>query len=195
MRKLSHRQRRTLKFMSTHRLDPARLDVAALVAEGATVSGHWPALKLGRWHALQTPSPGVEPAEVHWVVRGEQRHASGHAAQTWMHLQVQAVAWLTCQRCLQPFSEPLNIERAIRFVPTEPEAESLDADSEDDVLAMSPAPDLRLLVEDELLLALPIVPRHRSCGMPAGSGQEPADAAAASPFAALAALKSRPPEP
>lgn len=180
--------------MTARRLDPTRLDVAALAADGAILSGHWAASQLGRWHGLQTPSPGVEPAEVHWAVRGEQRRTSGQAAQTWVHLKVQATAWLICQRCLQPYSEPLNIERAIRFVPTEAEAQSLDADSEDDVLAMTPAPDLRLLVEDELLLALPIVPRHRSCGLPAPGAQEPADAAAAAnPFAALAALKLRPP--
>ena len=49
---------------------------------------------------------------------------------------------------------------ALRFVDGEAQAEALDADSEDDVLALAPALDLRTLVEDELLLAWPIVPRH-----------------------------------
>ena len=64
-------------------------------------------------------------------------------------------------------------------------------DSEDDVLALTRALDLRELVEDELLLALPIVPRHEVCPEPL---PQPADDAAPAepaphPFAALAALK------
>jgi len=174
--------------MGARRLDPTRLDVAALAAGGASLSGQWAVSELDRWHAMQTPGPGAVPEPVQWRVRGEQRSAVGRPPQTWLHLHVQAVAWPTCQRCLRPFSQDLVVDRALRFVDGEARAEALDADSEEDVLALEPVLDLRTLVEDELLLAWPIVPRHASCEAPehqAGDDGAPA----ANPFAALTSLK------
>ena len=60
------------------------------------------------------------------------------------------------------------------------------------MLALEPALDLQSLVEDELLLALPLVPRHEVCPEPLPLEPEPAAPAAAHPFAALAALKRGP---
>ncbi len=54
----------------------------------------------------------------------------------------------------------LEAERSIFFVEGEDAAAALDAESEDDVLALTPALDLEALIEDELLLALPLIPRH-----------------------------------
>ncbi len=45
-------------------------------------------------------------------------------------------------------------------------AAALDAESDDDVLALESSLDLHALVEDELLLALPLVPRHDECPEP-----------------------------
>lgn len=163
--------------------------MAALAAEGASLRGSWTADELARWHATQTPPEATEPPPVQWAVRGETRRPGAPDAQIWLHLQVSALAWLTCQRCLQPFSQPLQVERAIRWVADEREAEALDADSEDDVLALVPAPDLRTLVEDELLLACPIVPRHAACELPPHAAG-PASAAEGGPFAGLARLKA-----
>ena len=87
--------------------------------------------------------------------------------------------------------------RRIFFVEGEEAAAALDAETEDDVLALTPTLDLLALVEDELLLALPLVPRHEVCLQPlprALVDDDPAVASADNPFAALAALKqgSRP---
>ena len=77
-------------------------------------------------------------------------------------------------------------------MPTDSEAEALDTDSEDDVLALGPSFDLIELIEDELLLAWPLVPRHEHCAQPAHQGDaEPAQ----SPFAVLANLKGRAAKP
>ena len=68
---------------------------------------------------------------------------------------------------------------------------SLDEHSEDDVLALSPAFDMAGLVEDELLLALPLVPKHEHCPVPLlapGSGDE-GGIETPHPFAVLAGLK------
>ena len=174
--------------MRARRPDPTRLDVTALAAEGASLRGQWAAAELERWFALQTPPPGVALPPVLWIVRGERRGGAGLAPQTWMHLHASTTAWPTCQRCLRPFSQPLVVERALRFVDSESQAEALDADSEDDVLVLAPALDLSTLVEDELLLAWPIVPRHADCSAPQHRAGD-AGTVGAKPFAALASLK------
>ena len=56
--------------------------------------------------------------------------------------------------------------RSIRFVHGADLAQQLDEESEEDVLALSAALDLRELIEDELILALPLVPRHDVCPQP-----------------------------
>lgn len=172
--------------MGARSLDPTRLDVASLATEGAALSGQWPAAQLDRWLAMQSPPAGAEAGPVRWRVRGEMRRPVGEPPQVWLHLHADAAAWPTCQRCLQPFVETLAVDRALRFVSDEAQAEALDADSEDDVLALTPTLDLRALVEDELLLAWPIVPRHAQCSAPQHRAD---DQAADSPFAALATLK------
>ena len=89
---------------------------------------------------------------------------------------------------------PLRVDRRIFFVEGEDAAAALDAESEDDVLALTPALDLPELIEDELLLALPLVPRHEVCPEPlprAFVEDDPATTPADHPFAALAALKQR----
>jgi uncharacterized protein len=167
--------------------DPSHLDVAALAAEGSSVSGQWPASNLGRWQEMQTSSVEAGQSAVAWQADGESRQAAGQPRQVWLHLQAQARAGLTCQRCLKPFTPLLKVDRWIRFVVGEREAEALDADSDDDVLALEPTLDLRTLVEDELLLACPIIPRHDDCSAPAYRADEAAEAT--SPFSVLAALK------
>ncbi len=174
--------------MAGRRSDPHKIDVAALAADAGRLEGDIDAHTLERWRDMQSPPADMPLPSVRWSARGEQRGRSGTAAQTWLQLQVFAQAWLTCQRCLQPFAAPIEIDRMFRFVPTEGEAEALDADSEDDVLALGPSLDLIALIEDELLLAWPLVPRHERCSQPAQrESGEPA--ASASPFAVLTTLK------
>jgi uncharacterized protein len=180
--------------MAARRLDPHRLDVAALAADAGRLDDTLDAHELERWRDMQSPPADVPLPPVRWTARGELRQRSGDAPQHWLHLHVVATAWPTCQRCLQPFQTPIEVQRAFRFVATEGEAEALDADSEDDVLALSPAFDLIGLIEDELVLAWPLVPRHPQCSQPAhrvGEAPTPDDG----PFAALAAWKARSAKP
>lgn len=178
--------------------DALRLDVAQFAADGAELSGSWPQADLTRLAELQSPPADAPLAEVRWQLRGERRAVTGGEPELWLHLQAHASVWLCCQRCLQPLAEPLALQRRLRFVQGQAEAEALDAELEDDVLALTRTLDARELVEDELLLALPLVPRHAQCPQPllapqpAPSDAAPTDAAAAqrpNPFAVLEALK------
>jgi uncharacterized protein len=89
----------------------------------------------------------------------------------------------------------LDVRPCLRFVQGEALAEQLDEDSEDDVLALGPPLDLHELIEDELILALPLVPRHDQCPQPLpmhhDGVQTPADETPTHPFAALAALRRK----
>src|SRR5690606_12845544 len=115
--------------------------------------------------------------------------------QHWLHLRVEATFPMVCQRCLTPVDVPLQVERSFRFVPDEATAETLDDEAEEDLLALSREFDLHELIEDEWLMALPVVPRHEVCPepVPMVSSDEDFDAASAdkpNPFAALAALRT-----
>jgi len=100
---------------------------------------------------------------------------------------------LQCQRCLQTMTQTLRVDRRFRFVRNEEQAAELDEESDDDVLALPTRLDLVALLEDELILALPIVPRHDSCPqpLPIQPAAEADEEAAPHPFAALAALRGR----
>jgi uncharacterized protein len=144
---------------------------------------------------------GAEPegAPVHWQAEGEQRLVTGGEPEVWLHLTAQACVNMRCQRCLGALAVPLDLDRWIRFVRDASQAESLDAELEDDVLELQRYMDLRELAEDELLLALPLVPRHDTCPQPLPSSagdvgdDQAADAAPQrpNPFAALAQLKKK----
>jgi uncharacterized protein len=175
---------RKLHRMKARGHDPLRLDVAAAAADAAALAGRWPLASLSRLQAT-----GGGELEVDWAARFERRTVAGGPPQVWLHLQARACVARECQRCLQPVLLPLSVDRALRFVPTEEQAAALDAESEDDVLAMPQRLDLRELVEDELLLALPLVPKHEDCPMPDAAAARSPGAAADHPFAALAAWK------
>ena len=177
--------------------DALRLDVAAFAADSAALSGRWPGAGLSRLAESQSPPQDLALPEVAWAAQGERHPVTGSEAELWLSLRADAAVWLTCQRCLQPMQQALRLDRRLRFVRGEAEAEALDAGSEVDVLALSRSLDLRELVEDELLLALPLVPRHQVCPQPlpmAVDADPPSsdEAERPNPFAALQALKRGP---
>lgn len=174
--------------------DPLRLDVAAFAAEGAALEGRWPGAELARLAELQTPPQDAALDAVAWHAEGRQRPVTGGEPERWLHLQASTTVWMTCQRCLQPLPQALAVDTRIRFVRSEAEAEALDAEEDYDVLALSRGLDLRALVEDELLLALPLVPRHDgACPQPLAAPAEetPAPEPRENPFAALAGLRGK----
>lgn len=177
--------------------DPCRLDVERFATEGGHVDGDWPLASMTRLVASCDPArPPAETDGVRWSARGERRRRDGGGLDACLRLVLEAQVHLTCQRCLAPVETTLGVDRWFRFVEGEQQAADLDTDSDDDVLATTRALDLHALAEDELLLALPLVPRHVACPQPLPapgetSGGDPAEAPheSAHPFAALAALK------
>jgi uncharacterized protein len=181
--------------------DPRRLNVERFSADGAALSGRWTLADMPRLAEGQTDASSVlavADTVIVFEAAGEQRPPGGLAMRAGLHLQASTAVGLVCQRCLQAMAWPLAIDHHYRFAPDEATAAELDADSDDvDVLVMAKALDLCQLAEDELLMALPIVPRHDSCAMPANPPDTAADDPGAAvdedphPFAALAGWRPR----
>ena len=139
--------------MRASRHDPLHLDVAAFAAEGQQLSGQWPGSSLARLVEVQVPPQDGALAEVDWQAQGERLAVPGSEPEIWLTLTVSTPVWLTCQRCLQAMALPLTLNRRLRFVSGESQAEAMDAELEDDVLALSRSLDLRDLVEEDRHLA------------------------------------------
>jgi uncharacterized protein len=190
--------------VSAHRLQsPRRCDVRTLARlaqqlEGAVALADLPRLAASVEPPEAAPVAGVDASLFAWRAQGEERPVLGGEPQTWLHLQAQGAVVQVCQRCLQRMPLALKAERSFLFVRDEAMATQLDEELEDDVLVLPRQLDLLELVEDELILALPLVPRHETCPQPlpmsAADTGWPAEEAEPHPFAALAALK-KPPRP
>jgi len=173
--------------------DPHRLDVLRFAQEGGVIdsSEH---LRSFRRLVAETPQDADIARNVRWRARGELLNPQRHQPEVWVHLEADATMPLVCQRCLTPVDVPVRVQRAFRFVADEATAAAEDDAAEEDLLALSRSFDLLELVEDELLMELPVAPRHDVCPEPVKmSVADPDfDAAAAekeNPFAVLGRLK------
>lgn len=169
-----------------------RLDIKAFAQSGATLSGYDSLSKYGR--LIEEAGGAGGERQVRWEARGEQITDASGSAQIWLHLTAEVSLPLTCQRCLGPADIEVAVDRSFRFVASEEQAEFEDEEAEEDVLVLSRDFNLQELIEDELLMALPVVPRHATCPTEVRLAVQDADFEAAqaekpNPFAALAALK------
>ncbi|OGA51872.1 MAG: hypothetical protein A3G25_21915 [Betaproteobacteria bacterium RIFCSPLOWO2_12_FULL_63_13] len=101
----------------------------------------------------------------------------------WLQVSGDGALTLECQRCLKPVTFPLAFRAELLLAESEREIEA--ADDEFDRVLASKAMHVDRLVEDEVILALPMVPRHEQCS----DGQGGTKVGKPSPFAELAKLK------
>jgi uncharacterized protein len=172
-----------------------RLDMKSFAQEGAELSGQEPMHEHPRLMA-ETEGRGAG-APVTWSANGEMRNPGHVHPEVWLHLKANAQLPLTCQRCLEPVNVAVEVDRLFRFVPDEELAAAEDEESDEDVLALSRSFDVVELVEDELLMALPLAPRHDVCPAPVKLAVADADFEGAdqgqgreNPFALLGKLKT-----
>ena len=175
------------------KLDPQHLDIVAFARDGLQLQGEgvladWPRL------AQEQYGDALPSAQVQWQLQGRTLAQPGAPDQPWLDLKASLMLPMQCQRCLGPVLEPVLAERSFLFVADEEAAQALDDEVEDDVLVISRDLDALGLIEDELILSLPLVPLHEVCPetLPK-SVADPAFEAAAqrpNPFAVLASLKA-----
>ena len=177
--------------MSRH-LHAQRLNIQAFAQEGQPLVEITPLSKLER---LAQETQGTEPdLPINWQATGELRPHAGAEDDVWLRLEAKANLPLTCQRCMGTVATAVEIDQWYRFVADEATAMAEDDQSEEDLLVMAPQFDLLAVLEDELLMALPLVPMHEVCPealvFSAGEGELAVqEDAKPHPFAALAQLK------
>lgn len=112
----------------------------------------------------------------------------------WLSFEVAGALMLPCQRCLEALSIDVSGEYRTAILYRSADVSRID-DAEyllvDELGEDTRKLPIRELLEDELMLALPLSPRHDDCQMLADSVGELAeeDEVQDNPFAALAALK------
>jgi uncharacterized protein len=173
-----------------------RLNIPAFAAEGEPIAGTTLLQKMER---LAQESSGLAPdSAIKWHARAELRPGSGAGDDIWLHLTASTSIPLTCQRCMTAVDSPIEVDQWYRFVATEDIAMAEDDEAEEDLLVLEPQFDLLAVLEDELIMALPVVPMHEVCPvvprMQAGELDTGADGDAGvekpNPFAVLAQLKN-----
>ena len=172
---------------------PSRLDVRAFAKAGGHLEGD---AALAQFQRLvqDAQSNDVPLPNVRWEAEGALQSSSGGADQVWLHLHADTQLPMVCQRCLTLVHIELSVDRSFRFVADEATAELEDDEAEEEVLALAKDFDLLALIEDELLMEIPLVPRHEVCPVPvrmqAGDASvEAAEAEKKNPFAVLQGLK------
>ncbi|MGE5450957.1 MAG: YceD family protein [Acidobacteriota bacterium] len=182
---------------------PQKLDVGTFIDSGEVLEGLVPVADLHRLAAGLFPQADLTTVPpVQWRAQGRLVKQRVGQPQRWLDIEAKGTFPWECQRCLHAVNLPIDVSRSIRFVEDEAAAANLDADSDDDVLAVSRQFDLLELLEDELIMAQPLVPRHDQCptdverhmrsfdpeASPEGDAAS-GDNGQPHPFAALAALK------
>ena len=158
------------------------IDSLEFARDGRSVAGDIPVSALPRLRELVGKGESLLACEL------TGRREDGR---NWLSLSIRGQFDLICQRCLGFMPYALAIETELQVIAPgeswpdetlEDGAVSLGADA----VAADAAQAVTDLVEEEVLLALPVAPKHEEgCEPPARSD----DKLAASPFAVLATLK------
>ena len=157
-------------------LQPAVIDGLAFARSAGVLKG-----RLGMDSLPRLAQSGCSGAALDFILSGEinERGKPG------LRLAVTGSVRLECQRCLGEVEWPLRIETQLELAVAE--AEILAADDDIDRVVAGHDMKVAALVEDELILALPMVPKHERCQAAAGADGDSKPSA----FQVLAALKKR----
>ncbi|MDR0702358.1 MAG: YceD family protein [Azoarcus sp.] len=156
-------------------------DVFRFAAEGGVLEGETPVADFNRladWLAERVDA-------VRWRLAGRLDAEGGPR----LDLGVAGRLVLRCQRCLEGMAWDLALDavlqpvRAGQVLPRD----ELEND-EFDVIEVDGDVDVLSLLEDEIILALPIAPRHEDCGV-SRRAETDGGARGESPFGVLAGLR------
>jgi uncharacterized protein len=111
-----------------------------------------------------------------------------------LELTVRGTPHLQCQRCLGLLEYALEVRTVLLVIaPGASAEEDIDDPEAPDVIEASTELDVATLIEDEVLLSLPLAPRHQE-EVCASHGAERARDEVRSAFSRLAAFKNPPPK-
>ena len=129
---------------------PLRVKASQAVSRHEAFTGSVPLAKLPRLAATLAEPTGELHVELQATRDGE--------GQDWLHGEIRGRLPLTCQRGLHAFEWDCDVALSLALVGSEADEQKLLKDSESYRVEDDALP-LRDLVEDEVLLALPMTPR------------------------------------
>lgn len=125
------------------------LNIAKLTARNATLMGSLDVKLLPRLMSLLASGEGEVGFQLDFAREAGRQVVRGH---------YQTKVWMNCQRCLEPVQVPLEGEIGLERLMDE--AQVLKTDLDPLILADDEDVPLADLIEDELILALPVVALH-----------------------------------
>ncbi|MEM7364250.1 MAG: YceD family protein [Pseudomonadota bacterium] len=156
-----------------------------LARDGEAMSGTIPVARLGRLADQLLSADQQVEVELGFYLRRQRPSVRGRASVT---------VELTCQRCLEPMALTLDVRIDAMIVGTEDALASLEA-HEDGIVCEDKRISIADLIEDDLLIDLPMSPRHEQCAevdvanFRSPDEDEPLDRPEVNrPFAALAGM-------
>lgn len=149
-------------------LNPRDLDIFEFARSARSAAG---TVRLSQLPRMLNEVPAEAPdrdTAFTWQAEGfaqqELQDDGTEGPQPYLRLAIHGGAWLACQRCLAPYEQAFNADTVFRIVQTEEEADEFPLDDDEfDVIVGSRHFDLVDLIEEELLLSLPLVPKHEVC--------------------------------
>ncbi|MDR2113172.1 MAG: DUF177 domain-containing protein [Candidatus Accumulibacter sp.] len=150
------------------------IDSLVFAREGGSLQGRLPVAGLTRVLDMLTEAAG----DLAYRLSGR----LGPLGRPQLVLEVDGVLSVCCQRCLEGIGYPVRIRSLLELVEDEEALtrEEMEDDSKDFLPARKEL-DVLALIEDEIILDLPVAPRHENCVLPnAGARSEEL-----SPFAVL----------
>jgi len=134
---------------STHL--PKWIEPRKMAEKGLQITGKIPLAELQRLSAVLTSSEGEASIELNFSL-DEQGFS-------FIKGQMQTEVWLLCQRCLEPYLQAISTEFILSPVTNDKEAGILPSPYEP-LLVENSVVELATIVEEEILLSLPLIAKH-----------------------------------
>jgi uncharacterized protein len=152
---------------------PARVDLRSLARHNGSVCGVFAVTRLRRLvqdlprqvSVTCTEEIGSDGLGVVWFELRAEHHLGRRDR---AYLKIQSIVTLTCQRCVQEMAYLVDEEVEFELFASEAQfsavhrLEELDPDAPEPLVASEPV-DLLALIEDQMILAIPYVPKHEHC--------------------------------
>jgi uncharacterized protein len=169
---------------------PELIEPLVLADRNASIEGELPIAGFDRIAEMLSDNTKNVAVKLLFGKKGKLATVEGH---------VSAVLGLKCQRCLETVEWPINSEFKLGLISSLAQANKLPEDYEALLLVDGEKILLKNIVEDELLLSIPDIPKHHDqddCVMPNFPKNKPetlpkiVQAATVNPFSVLTDLKN-----
>jgi DUF177 domain-containing protein len=159
---------------------PATVDAIRLADTGTRLAGEIPLKAMARLRGQCLGDQGEASVDLLF-------ERSADRALRRIRGRISARVHVACQRCLEPMTLVLEAEPSLLIIKAGERAQLQTQDAE--LLVADKAVSLSELVEDELLLSMPMIPMHELSECPAAARLRSQQGSRVNPFAVLDKLK------